>query len=326
MAGRVSAQVRVELDRDGRADRATAVVLRALLGVIEASLDGAVADLDSEYLHDLRVSVRRSRAVQRELRRVFEPAGLHHFRTEFRWLQRATGQVRDLDVHLGEFAGLAVVVPADLRGDLDGLLEVLRERRDRAHLEMVQALRSDRAAALLADWRDYLDGLEGSPGKRRPDAARPIARVAGRRIRRVYRRTIRMGNRLDTESPSGHYHELRKQGKELRYLLELFGRPLFPADVVEPMTRTLKGVQDVLGTHQDREVQVATLRQLAEPGQAGGTEPGQANGPPGANPVLARLLIARLEGDKLAARAAFARRFAPLAAREQRQTVKQAFR
>ena len=61
-------KVEVRLERGARADAAAAAVLEALLEVIEANMDGAIADLDTEFLHDLRVSVRRTRAVQRELR------------------------------------------------------------------------------------------------------------------------------------------------------------------------------------------------------------------------------------------------------------------
>src|SRR5690606_24644839 len=87
-----------------------------------------------------------------------------------------------------------------------------------------------------------------------PDAARPIARVAGRRIRRVYARMVEMGTTIDDTSPAEALHNLRKRGKELRYLLELFGG-LWSAATVKPMVKRLKGLQDVLGTHQDREVQ-----------------------------------------------------------------------
>ena len=72
-----------------------------------------------------------------------------------------------------------------------------------------------------------------------------------------------MGDAIGADSEPAEYHELRKQGKELRYLLELFGAPLFPADVVKPMIKSLKALQDVLGRHQDREVQAATLRSLS---------------------------------------------------------------
>ena len=38
-----------------------------------------------------------------------------------------------------------------------------------------------------------------------------------------------MGRRSTGPVPAEDYHELRKKGKELRYLLELFGAPLYPA-------------------------------------------------------------------------------------------------
>ena len=305
------------LDGEERADRAAGAVLRALLEVMEANLEGAIADLDTEYLHDFRVSVRRSRAVQRELARIFQPGPLSHFRQEFRWLQRTTGQARDLDVHLAQFGALESVVPADLRTDLARLLEDLRDRREEAHREMVEALRSERTVALLAGWHDFLDGVGRGKAKGRPEASRPIGELAGQRIRHVYRKTVRMGLRIAPGAPAERYHELRKQGKELRYLLELFGLALYPTGLVKPLIKTLKGVQDVLGSHQDCEVQEATLRQLAGP-DSGDGQP--------AEPVLVRLLIARLEGEKLASRAAFPERFAPLAAPQQRQFVKQVFR
>ena len=99
----------------------------------------------------------------------------------------------------------------------------------------------------------------------------PIFEVAGERIRKVYRRMLKMGGAIDEASPAEYYHELRKKGKELRYLLELFGAPLYPEEVVKPMIKTLKALQDVLGRHQDREVQIALLRSLGpDVGEAAG--------------------------------------------------------
>ena len=315
--GGVPAKIDVPLRPDERADVAAAAVLRALLEVIEANLDGTIADLDSEFLHDLRVSVRRSRAVQRELRGVFVPDALAHFRAEFRWLQQATGDARDLDVHVLEFAAMRGLVPETMRGDLDPLLDVLRARRVLARRRLVSALRSQRAGRVLADWRAFLDGLERRPDADRPDAARPIGAVSGERIRKVYRQMVRMGSAIDASTPAEHFHELRKKGKELRYLLELFGAPLYPEEVVKPMIRTLKGLQDVLGRHQDREVQVELLRAL-------GPEVGQTDSPEAALMAIGAL-IARLGEDAQAARADFASRFAEFAASEQRSLVNETF-
>jgi CHAD domain-containing protein len=324
------AKVRVALASSERADGAAAAVLGALLAVIDANLPGTIADLDSEFLHDFRVAVRRTRAVQRELRGVFPAASLARFRDELRWLQRATGDVRDLDVYVLEFDEMRAMVPAGMRGDLEPLLSVLRRRRAGARRRMVRALRSDRVSELLGGWGVFLEELEGLPAEGRPDAAAPIASVAGARIRKVYRRMVRMGSAIGPDSPSVDYHELRKKGKELRYLLELFGAPLFPSDVVREMVRALKGLQDVLGRHQDREVQVAMLRSLG--GELAGARGGDARvrgaaGQGGAAALMATgVLIERLEADQLAAREAFAARFAEFASRRQRKLVRDTFR
>jgi len=306
--GGIKAKVRVGLAPQEPSGAATAAVLKALLGVIEANLEGAIADTDTEFLHDLRVSVRRTRAVQRELRSVFEAERLRHFRTEFRWLQAITGQVRDLDVHLLEFEDMRALVPPALAADLAPVLAVLRSRRTSARRRMVRALRSQRVSSLLAGWGQEIVALGGGP---------PIVELAGRRIVRVYRRMVKLGQAIDADSPSERYHELRKQGKELRYLLELFGVPLFAEPVVVPMVRRLKSLQDVLGRHQDREVQAAMLRSLSEE---------IAGLPQGPAALLAMgVLIERIEADQLAARTAFAGRFPAFAAKHQRRRVRETF-
>jgi CHAD domain-containing protein len=126
-----------------------------------------------------------------------------------------------------------------------------------------------------------------------------------------------MGNAIDSDSPAEDYHELRKKGKELRYLLELFGAPLYPREVVAPMVKALKALQDVLGRHQDREVQVAMLRSLRDE---------LAERPGGSGALMAMgALVARLEEDERAARAAFAESFDEFASKEQRKRVKGTF-
>jgi CHAD domain-containing protein len=255
--------------------------------------------------------------VQRELRGVFAPGELTHFRAEFRWLQQASGDARDLDVHVLEFDAMRGLVPEVMRADLGPLLDVLRARRVQARRALVSALRSERATGLFAAWRAHLDGLETGPDDERPDAPRPVAEVAGERIHKVYRRMVRMGRAIDSTSPAEEYHELRKKGKELRYLLELFGAPLFDEEIVKPMIRTLKSLQDVLGRHQDREVQVALLRSLA---------PDIAHAEGGEAALLAvGALIARLSEDEAAARGEFAARFADFAAKPQRALVARTF-
>jgi CHAD domain-containing protein len=316
--GGISSKIELALRPEQRADSAAAAVLRRLLEVMRANLPGTVEDVDSEFLHDFRVSVRRSRSVQRELKRVFPPEPLERFRAQFRWLQQVTGEARDLDVYVLDFDDFRELVPAEMRADLEPLLSVLRARRGRAHRSMEKALRAPRTVSLLEDWAAFLDGLEGLDVSERPDAAGPIGALAGRRIRRVYERMRTMGEAIDEHSPAEAYHDLRKQGKELRYLLELFGAPLYPAEVVRPMIKSLKALQDVLGRHQDREVQMATVHAL-------GSEVARRRG--GAEALMAMgALVQRLGEDELAARRAFAERFQAFASKSQRELVGETFR
>ena len=313
-----SSKVDVPLAYEQRSDAAATLVLTRLLDVIRANFDGAADDVDSEFLHDLRVAVRRSRSVQRQLRSVFPAEDLAGFRSEFRWLQRATGAARDLDVYVLEFELTRALVPHGARADLGPVLAALRLRRSSVREEMVRALRSPRTTNLLSDWGALLEGLIELPVDDRPGAARPVGELAGERIRNLYKRMTKMGKALDRTSPPVAYHELRKKGKELRYVLELFGAQLWPAEVVKPMIKSLKSLQDVLGRHQDREVQIETLRSLA------GEVAAMPGGP--AALIATGVLTERLTLDEHAAREEFAERFSAFAHKQQRKLVQDTFR
>ncbi|MFZ0089416.1 MAG: CHAD domain-containing protein [Solirubrobacteraceae bacterium] len=318
MSAVLSAKVDVPLAYGQRADAAAAAVLRRLLTVISDNIEGSISGDDDEHLHQLRIAVRRSRTVQRQLAPVFGPSELPGYRSEFRWLQRATGDVRDLDVYIHDLDALRDLLPEAIRGDLGPLRPVLVHDRLAARAEMTRALTSARAVNLLEDWERLLETLVERPLEDRPTAPRSIGEVAGRRIRKVYRRILRMGEAIDESSPAADYHDLRKKGKELRYLMELFGIKLFGEDAVAPMVRSLKGLQDVLGRHQDREIQIAMLRFTAD-------EVATLRGG-GAACMAMGVLVERLAIDERAAREEFGERFAALASADQQTLVSETFR
>ena len=314
----ISSKPDVALTPEQPAEEAAVAVLRRLLETIDDNLPGTIADTDSEFLHDYRVAVRRTRSVQRELKGVFPPEQLADVRAGFKWLQQVTGPSRDLDVYVLEFDEMRALVPEPAGSDLEPLLETLRSRRLVARRAMVRDLRSEYAARLRSDWEDLLISLPAHGDQDRPDARRPIGEVAAERIRKVHRKIVRMGDAIDAGSPPEEYHELRKKGKELRYLLELFGAPLHDPAVVKPMIKSLKALQDVLGRHQDREVQVGMLHSLRDEvsARAGGAAALMAMGQ----------LVDRLQEDAERARHEFGASFAEFASKEQRKLVKETFR
>jgi CHAD domain-containing protein len=314
--GGVPAKLELALRPEQRADEAAAVVLRRLLGAIEDNIPGTLADVDSEFLHDLRVAVRRTRALQRELRGVFPPLELQRFREGFRWLQAVTGPTRDLDVYLLDFEGFRGALPGSAGNDLHALYGLLADERKLTQRRMARALRSDKARQLLSDWSAFIEDFASEPEDERPDAGRPIGELAGARIATVYKRMVKGGRKVEDDGPAEALHDLRKQGKELRYLLEFFGA-LYPAKTVRPMLKTLKALQDILGRFQDTEVQATMLRDHrdAVAAREGGAAALMAMG----------LLVDRLESDKAAARLRFAERFAAFSSARQRALVEDAF-
>jgi CHAD domain-containing protein len=311
------AKVEVAIGYEQRADAAAAAVLRSLIDVVGFNLDGAIAGDDVEYLHQLRIAVRRSRTVQRQFKGAFPAFELPGLRSDFRWLQRATGAARDLDVHVEEFEELSELVPESLRGSLEPLRLTLMARRLQAREDLARALRSQRLHELLSDWERLLESLVELAVEDRPAAERSIGSLTAERVSAVYGRILRMGEAIGPGSPADSYHELRKKGKDLRYLLELFGMPLFDHDVVEPLVRVLKGLQDLLGRHQDREVQVTLVRSLAD-------EVAALPGGPSACLAMG-VLIDRLAADEHAARHEFPDRFRTLATEEWRVQIADTF-
>ena len=313
----VKAKIDVPLAHDQRADAAVVAVLRRLLDVIGENMEGTISGEDPEHLHQLRIAVRRSRTVQRQFHNVFPPTELPGFRAEFRWLQQATGPARDLDVYLEDLDSLRELLPEHMRRDLDPLVPVLGHSRLAARADMTRALRSVRAANLFEDWDRLLESMVERSPHDRPAADTPIGVVAGKRIRKVYKQIVTMGRAIERSSPAEEYHELRKKGKELRYLLELFGVKLFDEEAVTPFVKSLKGLQELLGRHQDREVQISMLRSSAA----------EVATLPGGGPACMAMgtLVERLRVDEQAARDEFAQQFAQLAAKEQRALVRETF-
>ena len=74
--------------------------------------------MDTEFLHDLRVAVRRTRSTLKLGRPVLPPEMRSNWEPAFKWLGDLTTPVRDLDVYeleLPEMSGwLVAAAPADL--------------------------------------------------------------------------------------------------------------------------------------------------------------------------------------------------------------------
>jgi CHAD domain-containing protein len=256
-AGDYSGKISVQLAPRMSGATAMAAVLTALLDTLEANVSGTIRDVDTEFLHDLRIAVRRTRSALRLAGSVLPGSLVSRFRPEFKWLGDLTTPTRDLDVYLLGFSGMAAGLVAGTEQELAPFLDHLARRRAAAQRQLAGGLRSARFSRFIQQWRDGLSEA-ASGARRRPTAAQ----LAASRIARAHRRAIADGSAITAASPPDSLHELRKRCKELRYLLEIFGSLHDPAEQWQAV-RELKNLQDCLGEFQDTEVQREEIRVFA---------------------------------------------------------------
>jgi CHAD domain-containing protein len=290
--------VGVALDARTSAIDGFRAVLANLRDAMVTNWDGTIADIDPEFLHDFRVAVRRSRVVLANAGRVL-PEGLRaRTREDFAWFGEITGTARDLDVYQLEWPDYTADLDAVATEALVPLREHLGALRERAHAELEHDLRSARAATAIEAWSDWLD-RPVDPATLGDRGDEPLAVTVRRRIRRAHRRMIERGRAITPATPAETVHELRKDAKKLRYLIECFGG-LYDKSARAAFVSRLKALQDTLGAHQDAEVHATALRTTADDPQRGWS----------ADTLLAiGQLIERLEQRRLARRAELADRF-----------------
>jgi CHAD domain-containing protein len=254
----------VPLHPDEEAIRAFRRVLTNLGSTIDANLDGTIHDVDPEFLHELRVAVRRTRSVVAQGKGVLPPDVRDTYREGFGWLGEITGPPRDLDVYILGWESYTAPLGAAERASLEPVKTALETRRRAAHDRLTEALRSTEARGLLDGWTQWLVEVDVAA-----EEVLRIGPVVVERIKKAQNKVLRDGRTITPETPAERLHDLRKDTKKLRYLLECFGG-LFPPKPRKAFVRRLKELQDNLGEHQDAEIHLAELRALAHDLNAAG--------------------------------------------------------
>jgi len=305
--GRDPARVELHLRAGTPVPDALREIFGAYLGVIRAHREGTRRALDPEFLHDFRVAVRRTRALLRGTKAALPPSLYERFREEFRWLARQTSRARDLDVYLLDFDDFTGRLPRPDRPALEPVRVWLQRETEREHERLADVLAGERVDTILDDWAAAIrsDAFGAGSSTRDPTAGSLAARV----VARAHRRVLRDGRTITADSPDEALHDLRKRAKALRYLVDGF-RGAFDRKTVKKQIRHLKDLQDNLGRHQDRAVQVETLRRIAH----------ELDGTPPATFMALGYLVEQLDRDRHALRDEFAAHFEAYDAPQRRRT------
>jgi CHAD domain-containing protein len=240
-------------DEQSRADETPLEAIRARLlrqlHEIEAHDPGTRFGRDPESLHDMRVAVRRARALFHTARPVIG-GDTGQVETGLQELGRVLGDVRDLDVLIERFRADAEELEDDVREDFRPVIASLTRKRLAARRQLLHALDSDPYLRLLDDLehaaRELVPSGDGST------LADLVDRQAGK-LRKI-------AKSLPNAPSDSELHALRKAGKRTRYAAELAGNLT--------LVKRAKELQDVLGEHQDAVVAGERLREIAATGDA----------------------------------------------------------
>lgn len=259
----------VSLDPDISVLQGMREVGLAIARDIRKNLPGVIDDIDSEFLHDLRIALRRTRSLLSIFAGIIPEAQANRFRSEFRWIAQITGAVRDCDVYLLQTDDYRSMLPERLHPGLNGFVLGLKDLRKREFKAMKRHLKSPRFSRLLKDWQIYLESRVEEPSE--TVEVRLCRKFAAKAVKKRFKRIIRKGSECGPESPDASLHALRIEGKKLRYLLEFF-RSLFPPEEIDLLVKHLKRLQNNLGEFNDLSVQQAMLGTFRSPRRTEDTE------------------------------------------------------
>lgn len=269
----------IGISRDEASFDAASDIIAAYLPVARQNETGIIEDIDTEFLHDYRIALRKIRSVLSLFKGVYSEDQTRDLKARFSALMAPTGQLRDLDVYLLDRGGFYDLLPDSLHRGLDRMFDMFAEERQDTHKALSRHLRSkayDREIDKLAKLFDSRKKLQ-----RGPNADLPAYDFACKLIWKRYRKICKVAAGLDADSADEEVHQLRIHCKKLRYLMEFFG-PVFPESDFKKLIKPLKRLQDNLGLFNDSSVQQESLQAfvagLDHGDQAGNLELAQSVG------------------------------------------------
>jgi triphosphatase len=204
---------------------------------------------DPEYLHQMRVALRRLRSSLSLFGRVVPKSVLASFRDEIRWLAHELGAARDWDVFMAETLPPILAQFPDHAG-LASFARRAQDLRMAAGAQAQAAAASQRAAESflrLSAWLATDAWMKMATESAKQELSFPVAGFASAVLDNRHKQVLKAAPaRLDDEAR----HRLRIAVKKLRYAAEFFAS-LFSRKRVQKYIASLMALQEVLGASND---------------------------------------------------------------------------
>jgi inorganic triphosphatase YgiF len=247
------------LDRGMSVHEAFKAVMWASLAHLQANERGMLEGRDPEFLHQMRVALRRLRSAVGVFAPPLPEPVIAPVRSDLKWLAASLGPARDWDVFVTE-----TLPPIEAEFGAHGGLADFSARcgrlRRAAGARARRAVRSARYRHLALSTAAWLARPDQPAGAA---LQAPVGEFAAAVLERRYGQVQKKGHKLGERS-AAELHRLRIAIKKFRYAADFFAGLYAPGAARQTLER-LSRLQDVLGAMND----AATVASLLEEGFKG---------------------------------------------------------
>jgi triphosphatase len=228
-------------------------MITACLTHVQSNVPGALLKLDEEYLHQVRVGLRRLRVVLAIALRFNADAELTALREQVTKLCVELGRSRDWDVFVTQtLAPICTRLPE--HAGLHEVLSASEQARKKQHAGMGNSLASQDFQRMLLRFGAW---MQGTP---MVESELTLEQFSKRVLDKRSRQVLRNGLALTGEN-TAQLHALRIACKKLRYSTEMFAS-LFDDAKVKGYVAALVDLQEILGILNDIAVAHRLLNEL----------------------------------------------------------------
>jgi CHAD domain-containing protein len=250
-----------DLRRDLPAREAVRRIIHRILGIARENEAGMLEDIDTEFLHDYRICVRKIRSLLSLIKGIYPEAKTAELKAAFAQFFEVTNRLRDLDVFLQAREQYLTLLPASVRPAIEELFRDFAKERRRALRKVVGYLSSSTYSREVEAAENFFARPAELPETE--VSQRSIGPLVAQTIFRSYRRIVKIERSLGEDTPDEAMHQVRIQCKRLRYMIEFFSE-LLPAEQTESIEKQLRRLQTTLGLFNDYSIQQRALFQYWE--------------------------------------------------------------
>jgi inorganic triphosphatase YgiF len=262
-------QASTSLQGDPSVDEAIGMIINACIAHFTANFPAFETGDSEGAVHQMRVALRRLRAILKPFDRAFPCPEFLSLRDKAKEIANVLGQARNWDVLRRLIhSGPAASFPEE--PGFAPILAAVEQRRIVGRDKVRQLLAAPGATCFVLSTQEFI----ARHGWRATVSAEALARLtapakefAEAELGRLHHSLLKRGKHLASQTPHQR-HKVRIGFKNIRYTADVFSG-LFDPSSLRPLLRSAARLQDTLGTYNDLVTALDLLNQLELPaGQA----------------------------------------------------------